>query len=115
MSATTPRAAEELVIRELDGEAVVYDARDGQLHHLDLPAALLLDLCAGTATMEQMATEISSVYGLPQEKTAKQVRQIVRGLRRRNLLIPLRAQPHAAVEEERDERPTIRLGIRPGS
>jgi PqqD family protein of HPr-rel-A system len=48
----------------LDGEAVVYDPRDGVLHHLDAAATEVWRRCDGARTVDELVTEIASDRGL---------------------------------------------------
>ena len=48
MPRSFPKARDELTVVHLDGESVVYDASSGDLHHLNMSATAVLDLCDGT-------------------------------------------------------------------
>jgi PqqD family protein of HPr-rel-A system len=88
MPATKPRVRQDLTIVELDGEAVIYDERSGDLHHLNSAATLVLGLCDGTATGRQLAADIAEAYGLPRERVAADVQAALREFRKSKLLAP---------------------------
>jgi hypothetical protein len=122
MAATKPRVRGDVTVCELDGEAVVYDPVDGLLHYLNHSAALVLDLCDGTATMRHMAEAISDVYEVPVADVEPRVRSGVRNLRKLGLLEQAahrsaspsengsRAVPETA-EADHDERERIRIEV----
>lgn len=72
-----PKQRERLTIVELDGEAVVYDEDVGELHHLNPPAAIVLSLCDGRRTVDQMADEVSSAFGVSVEDVLPQMRSVL--------------------------------------
>jgi hypothetical protein len=114
MAATKPKAVERITVVDIDGEAVVYDPKITQLHYLNSGAALVLDLCDGTASMKQMAEAIADVYRLPVEETEKQVRRAVRELRFRSLLEPTgkQAADEASAGPDEASLPDAREKIR---
>jgi PqqD family protein of HPr-rel-A system len=81
-----PRSRTDLTVIELDGEAVIYDDRNEQLHHLNPTATLVFKLCDGTATMKQTATELASAFSAPPDVIEQQVRKQIGRLRRYGLL-----------------------------
>jgi hypothetical protein len=115
MAATKPRIRPDISVADIDGEAVVYDPNGEHLHYLNHSAALVLDLCDGTATMKQMAQAIADVYEMPPDDVEKQVRTTVRELRRRVLLEPTKkktpAEEPEPAEIAEDEREPIRMQV----
>lgn len=82
-----PRAREEgLTIAHLDGEAVIYDERSGDLHHLNPTATLVFQLLDGSATIKELSADIAGAYGLAAEEVEGQVRSLVRRFRKAGLL-----------------------------
>jgi PqqD family protein of HPr-rel-A system len=71
---------------ELDGEAVVYDERSGELHHLNPTATLVFKLLDGTATVRQLAAEVADAFGLPQREIDEQIRTLIRSFRKLGLI-----------------------------
>lgn len=88
MPLVKPKAREDLTVVELDGEAVIYDEESSELHLLNPTATIVFGLCDGTATMREMASDISQVFGVPIEDVERQVRTLIRRLRKANLLAP---------------------------
>ena len=68
MAATKPKVRDDLTVVELDGEAVIYDERTADLHHLNPTATIVFGLCDGTATMPRIAEEISEAFGVPADE-----------------------------------------------
>jgi PqqD family protein of HPr-rel-A system len=83
-----PRIRENLHVVELDGEAVVYDERTGDLHHLNAVASLVLDLCDGTSTVHDVAGDVASVVQDAPPDIERHVRACIRQLRAVGLLEP---------------------------
>lgn len=83
-----PRARSDLTVVELDGEAVVYDDRNGNLHHLNPTATIVFSLCDGTATAGELSLEIAEAFGQPAAEVEAQVRRLLRRLRREGMLEP---------------------------
>ena len=120
MSATKPRLAEDVTVCDIDGEAVVYDPTGQQIHYLNYSAALMLDLCDGTATIRQMAEAVADVYEMQVDEVEKQVRKTVRDLRLRSLLEPTTKKGVQKLEELRaaqrevaqlDQRGRVRMQV----
>ena len=86
MTAVKPKIREDLTIEELDGEAVVYDEESTELHHLNRTATIVFDLCDGSATMAEMAEDISAVFGVPVNQVEPEVRALIRRFRKIDLL-----------------------------
>lgn len=86
-----PKVREDLGVVELDGEAVIYDERNGSLHHLNPTATLVFSLCDGTSTIKQMAGDIAQAYQVPLSEVEKQLRKLIRDFRGSELI-----EPHAA-------------------
>lgn len=83
-----PKARADLATVVLDGEAVIYDAENEELHHLNQTATLVLAMCEGEATIGEIASEISQAFGVPEAEVEPQVRTLLRQLRRARLLEP---------------------------
>lgn len=87
-SRVKPKARADLATVVLDGEAVIYDAQNEELHHLNQTATLVLAMCEGDATIPQIAAEISQAFGVPTDEVEPQVRTLLRQLRKARLLEP---------------------------
>ena len=99
MPAARPTARQDLTVVELDGEAVIYDERTGELHHLNPTATIVFDLCDGTQTIPQMAADIAAAFGMPLAEVEPQVRTVVADLRSAALLKGGRRVAAAALEQ----------------
>ncbi len=93
MPAVKPRVREGLTIVELDGEAVIYDEETTELHHLNRTATIVLGLCDGSATMAEMAADLSAVFEAPLSEVEPEVRALVRRFRKVQLLEPTGGPP----------------------
>lgn len=84
---TLPQVRDDLTIIELDGEAVVFDEERGELHHLNAPATLVLSLCDGSASPDELAEDIADAVGADLEEVRAHVREAIDGFRDAGLLI----------------------------
>jgi hypothetical protein len=120
MPATRPKSRDELAVVEIGDELVVYDPIVDRVHHLNPSAALVFGLCDGTATMKETAGELAEVSGQPAEEIEQQVRKLVRGFRRSDLLDrkPTKEEEEALAKAEAaakegasDERDRVRMQV----
>ena len=86
MAAVKPKVREDLAVVEIDGEAVIYDERTGDLHHLNPTATIVLGLCDGTATVREFSSDLSDAFGVPAPDVERQVRALLRDLRKAGLM-----------------------------
>jgi len=86
LPASKPKIREDLTVVELDGEAVVYDERTGDLHHLNPTATVVFGLCDGTATGRELASDIAVAYSQPVEEVVEQVQGLLRQFRKAKLI-----------------------------
>jgi PqqD family protein of HPr-rel-A system len=94
-----PSIRDELTVVELDGEAVIYDERSGNLHHLNPTATIVLALCDGTSTISQMSADLAVAFGQPSEAMERQVRALLRDFRKVDLLAPSNGRAAARAKE----------------
>lgn len=81
-----PRVRDDLTAAELDGEAVVYDDRTGEVHHLNPTATVIYSLCDGTSTIRKMSSELAGAFAVPADEVERQVRALLRQFRKAGLL-----------------------------
>jgi len=72
-----PKVRDGLSVVQIDGESVIYDRVEDGLHHLNPSAGMVLQLCDGTGTAEEIAQDISAVGGLPLDQVLDQVQHMV--------------------------------------
>jgi PqqD family protein of HPr-rel-A system len=86
VAATRPRIRRDLTVVELDGEAVIYDERSGELHHLNPTATLIFGFLDGTVTVRELASDVADAFGVPQDEIETQIRELIRRFRKLGLL-----------------------------
>jgi PqqD family protein of HPr-rel-A system len=82
-----PKPHPEVATTELDGEAVVYDPRNGQVHQLNPTAALVWSLCDGELAVVDMAETIAEAYGIPTEDAAADIDELLTKFSSAGLLV----------------------------
>jgi PqqD family protein of HPr-rel-A system len=58
-AASRPRVREDIVFRPAGQEYVAYDPVSGQLHALNLTAALVWEMCDGAHSLDDMVREVT--------------------------------------------------------
>jgi hypothetical protein len=86
MAAMKPKVREDLVVAEVDGEAVIYDQRKVDILHLNPTATIVFNLCDGTSTVKEMAGDIADVFQMPADQVERQVRSLIRDFKQTALL-----------------------------
>ncbi len=86
MAATNPRVRQDVAVVELDGEAVIYDQRHNEFHHLNPAATLIYRLCDGTATITELAANVAEAAQRPAREVEGELRALLRELREAQLL-----------------------------
>jgi hypothetical protein len=66
-----PVKVESLEVNEADDGLVVYDAARDVVHHLNVSAALIFDLCDGARSADDIAAVLAEVHGLPTPPVAE--------------------------------------------
>jgi hypothetical protein len=107
MAALKPKTRSELGVVEVGDELVVFDPAAELVHHLNPSAALVFGLCDGTATMRETSVELAAATGRPQDEVERDVRALVRELRRAELL---ERKPRARNGDAKDEQPVDQRG-----
>ncbi len=75
-----------MAVVELDGEAVIYDQRHNEFHHLNPAATLIYRLCDGTATVKELAANVAAAVHRPTGEVERELRALLRELRNAQLL-----------------------------
>lgn len=88
-----PRTRADLTVVELDGEAVIYDEINGDLHRLNPTATLVFSLLDGSATVEDLALDIAKAYGMPVDEITAQVRELANQFAASHLLVGTEPDP----------------------
>ena len=82
-----PQVRDDLAVVELDGEAVIYDERNGDLHRLNSTATVVFSLLDGSATLEELARDLGEAYSIPVVELEEQLRTLVVRFGRSHLLV----------------------------
>lgn len=81
-----PRVRDDLVVVELDGEAVVFDERTCDLHYLNPTATVVFGLCDGTGSVEELASDIAAAFGADETQVRRDVAAVVADFERTGFL-----------------------------
>lgn len=86
MAAMKPAVRQDVVVVELDGEAVIYDESNGHIHHLNPTATIVFNLFDGTATVKELAGLIAGEYDIAAIDVERQIRSLIRDFRAAGLI-----------------------------
>lgn len=80
------RRTDDLFVRELDGEVLVYDDRTGKAHSLNATAAQVFHLCDGTQSLDDLAAAVATEQRVGLNDAAAMVDLALEQLSQRGLL-----------------------------
>lgn len=90
---------DDVVIHEIDGEAILYDPRTGNSHRLNVTALDIFQCCDGAATAARVAESLSHRYDESIDVLREQVRVAIDALDARGLLEPTARRSGGAIRE----------------
>jgi PqqD family protein of HPr-rel-A system len=90
MPASKPRIRPDLTFVTLGEEGVLYDPLTELLHYLNPTAALVLQLCDGSASVKQTIEDLADAYEIEPQELDPEVRKIVRQFQSLGLVTPSR-------------------------
>jgi coenzyme PQQ synthesis protein D (PqqD) len=111
MPAMKPQLRSNVELVEIDDEAILYDPVRDDVHRLSSTAALTVQLCDGTATVHQTATELAAAYGRDPADMERDVRTMVRWLRKSKVLLARPDEDVPLPAEKLDQRDRIRMDV----
>ena len=77
MSPRMPKVKDGVTAIEIEGEAVLYDSEEIELHHLNPTATIVFGLCDGTGTVAELAADIAEAFGVPLDQVEREVGSLV--------------------------------------
>jgi Coenzyme PQQ synthesis protein D (PqqD) len=109
-----PRVRGNLTVVELDGEAVIFDERNGHLHRLNPTAALIFSRLDGSSTVDELARELGEAFSRPVSEIESQLRSLVFQFGESHLLVGTEPERSEIDPRPVDEREPTRER-KPGS
>jgi hypothetical protein len=112
--ATKPKARADLAVYSFGDELIAYDPTTGNVHHMNPLAALVFQLCDGSATVKETAVELADAINVPLEQVEPEVRAIVRQQRKQGLFERKRKAPDEGPKQdgdEADQRERVRMNV----
>ena len=83
----------DLVLEELDGEAILYDPRYGAIHRFNAATLFVWDMCDGSQAVEDMAHQLTQLSKVAPDKAMESVQRVISELRILDLLEGAPAEP----------------------
>ena len=96
VSDAMPLRRDDLALEELDGEAVLYDARHGAVHRFSATTLMIWHGCSGTQTPKDIVAGLVGDHSIPLDAALKLVISVIAELHNRDLL-----HQHCAVPYQR--------------
>jgi PqqD family protein of HPr-rel-A system len=81
-----PKLRDDLIVREVDEDYVVYDPVSDITALLNSSAAMVLTQCDGATTVEEIFANIEARFGLEERTVAGDIERILEEFRRRGLV-----------------------------
>ena len=81
-----PKRRSHLRVRVVEGETLVLDRQESQIHQLNQTASYIWDRCDGKSTVAEIAKQLAEVFDIDSMTAPKDVATIIRQLQRLNLL-----------------------------
>lgn len=85
--AIKPRRRDDLAVVELEGEALIYDESNDNLHHLNPTATLIFNLFDGSTTIKDLATLLGEQFEISSDEAEAEIRRLTKELRMAGLLV----------------------------
>ena len=107
-----PRRRGDLSVEELDGEAVLYDPRNGAVHRFNATTFYVWNACDGSHTPQDVAITIADRYAVEAEDALKIVGGVVAQLSERGLLQNDHMFAHGGIESRtRQEKRSVAWSV----
>lgn len=83
---TMPLRRDDLAFEELDGEALLYDARSGAVHRFNATARFIWDSCDGSHTVDRISHAVATRYAIDSDQAAAIVGRVIARFGEKGLL-----------------------------
>ena len=81
-----PKIKENVYIREINDEKVIYDMQNEQVHLLNSTASFIFELCDGSNTKDDIMNCMIDCYEVSNEKAAEDIDNVIKDLKKNFLL-----------------------------
>ena len=81
-----PKRRSDLNYRTIDGETVILNREEGQLHQLNPTASFIWDCCDGNSNIAEIIDRLAGAYEVEPSAARKDVEEVLLKLRKSNLL-----------------------------
>lgn len=85
-SDTAPLRRDDLVLEELDGEALLYDSRNGAIHRFNATTFFVWNACDGSCTPNDIAVSLLRNYSVDADEAQRAVLTVIEQLHEEDLL-----------------------------
>ena len=82
----TPRQSDSLDITEVEDGLVIFEPTSRRVHHLNVTATLVFELCTGDNSVDQIADIVRTAFGVP-DTDAAEIIAVVESLRAEKLVV----------------------------
>lgn len=80
------RKREDLIVKEMGEEIVLYDQEANQVHSLNATASLIFNLCDGENSTEEIVEEMRSRFDIDEKTVLRDVERVLSELKKKGLL-----------------------------
>lgn len=98
--AVSPVRREDLMVEEIDGEAIIYDSHNGAVHRFNETTFFVWNACDGSQSQADITVALGKAYSIDSDQAASHVGNAIAGFRDRDLLI---IEPSASMSSRNDQ------------
>ena len=82
-----PHVKQELLTRSVDGELLVLDNKEAEIHQLNLSASFIFNKCDGTLSVDGIAQSLTDEFDISLDKALQDVLNAVRSFADKGFLL----------------------------
>lgn len=94
-----PQVRQDLSVADLDGELVIYNPVTYAVHHLDRVGSLMWPFLDGSATLDELATDVADAFSVPVDVASADLTTLLEDLRHRRLVAGDEPEPRGDVRD----------------
>jgi len=83
----TPQIKQDLLTRSVEGELLVFDNEETEIHQLNLSASFIFNKCNGTLSIDSIAQSLADEFDISLDKALQDVLIAVRSFADKGLLL----------------------------
>jgi len=83
----TPQVNQDLLTRSVDGELIVLDNKENEIHQLNISASLIFNKCDGSLSIASIAQSLVDEFDISVDQALQDVLTTVRSFKDKGLIL----------------------------